>query len=250
MAISNILKIGAIVLAGIALAFISGYIIFSYFSKDRALENTQLTNEAPVIEEDSEGITQQEPQVAGEFDEADSMGISPTAPTNNATKGGVLGETTNQDYNGIRPTVSTPQRNVIIEKEDDNDEEITYEEYEDNNDDSEVYVYGYPEIEEEDDYFEYTYTFGFNDDAQDRYEDGFDYSIDGETCDDDRHFTSNNYDFEGTIDSSDIEDEVEIVVRIEKDYINDEDDFDESDYKLDGEHYVVRGDIRVPHCED
>lgn len=263
MDFSRNIKIVGIVLAGIAMAFLSGYILFSYFSTDKD-ENVQLsdTQTTPVetdaedssgIEQnDSEGILPSNGSVAGASDSNGISSVSGNFP--NTNKGGVLGETTinehNPSYEGIQPTNESVDRNTITEEDRqeyrDAKKKDKYEDVDTSH--SEVYIYEYPEIDEEDDYTQYTYTFEFNDDAQIRYRDGFKYSFDEESCNDDDYFTSDSYDFSGKIDN--VDEYVEIKVRIDNDYLDEKDDFDDSEYKLEGEKYVVRGDIKVPHCTD
>lgn len=251
MEIPKPLKIGAIVLVGVGFAFLAGYTIFSYFSRNRVdqVETQQPQNtDSAQPENESEGVIPG--SVSGATDYSQSEGISPTpgatGSTNNqnALKGGVLGESTNTQ-DGITPNNTTPQRTRITPVTQDEEEFI-----EDDNDESEITSAKTPEVNVEDDYVEYIYAFDFNNDAQDRYKDGFKYTIDAGTCDDSDFFTSSNYDFSGTISSDEIDDEVTIKVRIKDKYIDDEYEFDNSDYKFDGKNYIVRGDIHVPQCED
>lgn len=257
-------KIIAVVISGITLAFVAGYIIFSYFARNIGNERTiQITENSAQVENtqepDAEGIVPLNGSVAGasDYSEGEGIGQYPRTDseidTQNTLKGGVLGESTTTPsnvQNGIAPNGVAPQKNII-----DNETRDTYkretrtEIYEDNYDDSEITLYEYPEVNEEDDYVEYIYTFEFNSDARKRYKDGFDYSFDARTCDNSKYFTSSKYDFKGTIDSNDIDDEVRIKVRIKDQYIDDSEDFDDSDYKFDGKNYVVRGDIQVPVCD-
>ncbi len=252
MEISRNIKIGSIALVGVAFAFLAGYVIFSYFSQDNQITpDSKITAETPVeIESDAEGIDPINGSVAGASD--DSEGISSTqgfvqGSNQNALKGGVLGETSSTD--GIVPTYGTPQKNIITPQDrEDYKKKESDDENEVDTSDSKVYLYKSPEIDENDDYVQYTYIFEFNSDARERYKDGFKYSIDEQSCDSDSFFTSDDYDFSGTVD--DVEKQTEIRVRIKNDYLDEVDSFEDSDYKLEGNKYTVEGEVQVPQCLD
>ncbi len=253
MQLSNILKVGAIVISGIALAFLAGYVIFSYFNRDAGIQQSTTVANTPVnVESDSEGISDQQGEVAGVSTD-DTNGITTTGNTNQTTSKPAVSD---PDGDGITPSTTAPAAITVTEedrriyRDTHRNDEITYVEADDGNDDSEITLSPTPEVNEEDDYFEYVYTFEFNNDAQDRYEDGFTYSIDGQSCDDSDFFTSDKYDFKGKIEADDIDDEVTIKVRIKDEYIDDSNDFEDSSYKFDGKNYTVKGDINVPQCEN
>jgi hypothetical protein len=270
MKFSDVLKTGLIVLSGIALAFFAGYILFSYFNKDSGeAENTELTSTPQSFESDTEGIyPTSEGSVAGASTTAtsDSSGISSsgatttttTAPTSTTSTTTTSTTSTTTSTDGIAPNGQPAQVNTITEEDvqeyedsqdSDSNDDVTYETADDGNDDSEITNSENPEVNDEDGYFEYVYKFDFNDDAQDRYKDGFSYKINAHSCDESKFFTSSSYDFSGTISSDDIDDEVTIKVRIKDDYIDDSNDFDDSEYHFDGKNYTVEGDVNVPQCD-